>query len=224
MVLSGGLGSSAYVRQRLEQQFMSFPHPNASRVAVIPCNEPQLVVVRGLLLDQQQRWETGGTRSVLAQRIARASYGVIVQEAYVPAKHFDEDLADDRFSPGQKFAINQIQWLIRKGDAVSPGAPLVKSFEIRLADGEVTRRWASKIVVSQNDPGFLPTSMKRGECQQQLIHCRCSSADVDAQLGPRSYATSTVTSRACSRSSWSRSTREGHASAPAISFMCANLT
>lgn len=140
---------------------MKFPHPNANQVAVIPCNEPQLVVVRGLLLDQQQRWETGGTRSVLQSRIARASYGVVVREAYVPTRHLDEDVQEDRFSKGQKFAINQIQWLIRKGDPVSPNTPLVKSFEIRLAEGEVTRKWASKIVVSQNEPGFLPTSMKK---------------------------------------------------------------
>jgi hypothetical protein len=81
MVLSGGLGSSTYVRDCLQQRFMNFPHPNAHRVAILPCQDPQLVVVRGLLLDRQQKMETGNL-SVLSTRIARASYGVVVQEVY----------------------------------------------------------------------------------------------------------------------------------------------
>jgi hypothetical protein len=113
MVLSGGLGSSHYVRDRLQQQFLSFPHPNASQVAVIPCTEPQLVVVRGLLQDRQQRMETG-TVSVLASRIARASYGVIVQELYSPQLHAGEEVRKDAFNSGQTWAMNQIQWLIKK--------------------------------------------------------------------------------------------------------------
>jgi len=113
MVLSGGLGSSAYVRDKLQQQFQSFPHPNAQRVAIIPCNDPQLVVVRGLLLDRQQKMETGNV-SVLASRIARASYGVVVSEMYSPALHFNEEVVPDRFDPSIKWAKNQIQWLIRK--------------------------------------------------------------------------------------------------------------
>lgn len=113
MILSGGLGSSAYVRDRLEQQLLNYQHPNASQVAVVPCQDPQLVVVRGLLLEQQQRLETGNV-SVLASRIARASYGVVVRELYSPASHFGEDVVADEFNTKKKFAINQIQWLIRK--------------------------------------------------------------------------------------------------------------
>ncbi|KAK3349838.1 hypothetical protein B0T25DRAFT_250121 [Lasiosphaeria hispida] len=161
MVLSGGLGSSAYVREQLEQRFLNYPHPNASRVAVIPCNDPQLVVVRGLLLDRQQRWETGGTTSVLATRVARASYGVVVQEAYSPALHFNEDIAADVHDSRLKWAINQIQWLIRKGDAVNPNIPLVKSFEIRLAAEDSARSWDSEVVISHNEPSFLPKSLKQ---------------------------------------------------------------
>lgn len=90
MVLSGGLGSSAYVRDQLQQRFLAFPHPNSSRVAVIPCNDPQLVVVRGLLLDRQQRWQTNNTKPILASRLARASYGVIVEQTYSPEVHIGE--------------------------------------------------------------------------------------------------------------------------------------
>jgi len=113
MILSGGLGSSAYVRERLQQTCMHICHPNAPGVSVIPCQDPQLVVVRGLLLDRQQKMETGNI-SVLASRIARASYGVVVQELYSPQLHFNEEVRRDAFNSGQMWAVNQIQWLIRK--------------------------------------------------------------------------------------------------------------
>lgn len=89
------------------------PHPNAKHVAVVPCQDPQLVVVRGLLLDQQQKMETGYL-SVLASRVARASYGVIVKEHYVAERHFNEELVEDPNDSRRKWAINQIQWLIKK--------------------------------------------------------------------------------------------------------------
>jgi len=113
IILSGGLGSSAYIRERMQRQLMAVPHPNATHAAVVPCQDPQLVVVRGLLLDHQQRMETGNL-SVLATRVARASYGVVVKEAYSPAQDFNEDVVEDPFDSKKRWAINQIQWLIRK--------------------------------------------------------------------------------------------------------------
>ncbi|KAJ2899464.1 hypothetical protein MKZ38_003021 [Zalerion maritima] len=160
MVLSGGLGSSAYVRDMLQNRFSTFPHPNAQRVQILPCTDPQLVVIRGLLLDRQQALDTG-SMSVLAARVARASYGVVVQEVYSPTVHFNEDIRPDAYEPAKRFAINQIQWLIRKGDVINPNAPLVKSFEIRVGQNEGTRAWDSEIVVSHNEPNFLPRSLKQ---------------------------------------------------------------
>jgi hypothetical protein len=113
MVLSGGLGSSAYIRDKIQQQVTIYPHVNAKRVAVVPCHDPQLVVVRGLLLDHQQRMDTGNV-PVLAARIARSSYGIVVREMYSPATHFDEEVVEDPWNPKKKWAVNQIQWIIRK--------------------------------------------------------------------------------------------------------------
>ena len=98
---------------------------------------------------------------MLATRIARASYGVVVQEVYSPNLHFNEDIVTDQFDSSQKWAINQIQWLIQKGQVVNPNVPLVKSFEIRLGAGDTTRSWDSQIVISQNEPSFLPKSLKQ---------------------------------------------------------------
>ncbi|KAH6871409.1 hypothetical protein B0T10DRAFT_260960 [Thelonectria olida] len=160
MILAGGLGSSAYVRETIQQQLIGYKHTNARHVVVIPCQEPQLVVVRGLLLDHQQRIESGN-KAVLATRIARASYGVVIQERYNPALHFDEDVERDPFDGKQKWAINQIQWLICKGDVVNPRYPLKKTFEIKIDARDARRSWDAEIVVSHNDPGLLPRSLKK---------------------------------------------------------------
>ncbi|KAH7115505.1 hypothetical protein B0J13DRAFT_514682 [Dactylonectria estremocensis] len=160
MILAGGLGSSAYVRDTIRQQLSDYNHPNARQIIIIPCQDPQLVVVRGLLFNQQQKMETGDM-AVLATRIARASYGVVVREPYQPAIHFDEDVRHDVFIPNQKWAINQIQWLIRKGDVINPNSSLAKTFEIKLGPRDTTRSWDAEIVVSHNEPSFLPRSLKQ---------------------------------------------------------------
>ncbi|KAI8665892.1 hypothetical protein NCS57_00812100 [Fusarium keratoplasticum] len=109
---------------------------------------------------EQVKWETG-SMPVLASRIARASYGVVVQQIYSPAYHFGEDIIHDLYERKKKWAINQIQWLIKKGDVVYPDTPLVKGFEIRLSEGETTRSWNAEIVTSQNEVSFLPRSLKQ---------------------------------------------------------------
>ena len=179
MILAGGLGSSAYVRDSLQQQMMKYAHPNARQIVIIPCTEPQLVVVRGLLLDHQQRMQTGSI-SVLAKRIARASYSVIIKVPFSSQLHYNEDVQPEPFDPKQKWAIRQIKWLIRKvgidsryslhdiadladqGDEIDPHISIVKSFHIRLRPEETTRSWDANIVISDNERKFLPGSMKQG--------------------------------------------------------------
>ncbi|EWZ92921.1 hypothetical protein FOWG_05873 [Fusarium oxysporum f. sp. lycopersici MN25] len=160
VILSGGLGSSAYVREVLQEHLTKLQHPNARNLLVIPSQDPQLVVARGVLENKRQRMESGN-KSVLSTWIARASYGVIVQEIYMPAQHFDEEIRQDPWDPSVKWATNQIQWLIKKGDTVNPDSPLVKRFEIRLKDGDTTRAWDAEIVVSNNEAEWLPRSLKQ---------------------------------------------------------------
>lgn len=126
-------------------------------------------MVRGLLEDEKQRLETGNQLSVLATRIARASYGVIVKELYSPEVHFDDDVRKDPFDSKKKWAMNQIEWLIRKGDPISPNRPLMKQFEMSMGIKDTTRSWRAEIVISHNDIAFLPRSLKQG------IHTRASN-------------------------------------------------
>jgi hypothetical protein len=101
------------VRETIQQMFTNNPHPSATEIAIVPCREPQLAVARGLLFSHQQRWEND-RMPVIISHIARASYGVIVQQVYSPAQHFGEDIRDDPYERNKKWAVNQIQWLIKK--------------------------------------------------------------------------------------------------------------
>lgn len=112
MILSGGLGSSAYVRDRLQEDLSLNPHPNAAHIKIVQAHDPQLVVVKGLILDRLQKLETGD-KPVLATRKARASYGVMCKMKYNPQIHFQEELKTDPLD-GQVYAMSQIDWLIRK--------------------------------------------------------------------------------------------------------------
>jgi hypothetical protein len=159
MILSGGLGSSAYIRDRLQQQFRALPHPNAQNISVIPCQDPTLVIIRGLLQDRQQRLETG-VHSVLTNRVARASYGLLVRQLYNPAVHFNEDIETDRFQKKVKWVRKQIHWLIKKGQSID--VPISHQFDFHLAMNEPTRSWDAEIVVSHYESHQLPTSFKQG--------------------------------------------------------------
>ncbi|KAI6777669.1 hsp70 family chaperone [Emericellopsis cladophorae] len=161
MMLSGGLGSSVYVKDQIAARYANQPHPAAVGIRIVPCNEPQLVVARGLLLDEQQKWQTGSTMSVLSTRVARASYGIIVMEEYVPSLHYGETVFNDRFDPKKQWVSNQIQWLIKKGDMIHPNVPLSKPFHYRLAESDLTRSWTVDIITSRNEPSFLPRSMSQ---------------------------------------------------------------
>ncbi|KAH6966573.1 hypothetical protein EDB82DRAFT_548480 [Fusarium venenatum] len=177
VILSGGLGSSAYVREALQEHLTKLQHSNARNIIVIPSQDPQLVVARGVLENKRQRMESGN-KSVLSSWIARASYGVIVQEVYMPAQHFDEDIRQDPWNPDVKWATNQIQWLIKKGDTVNPDTPINKLFEIRLKDGDTTRAWDAEIVVSNNEPQWLPRSLKQAGAMK-LCSVRSNLAGIE---------------------------------------------
>ena len=113
MILAGGLGSSAYVRDAMQKQMIVQTHRSAQRLVVVPCTEPQLVVVKGLLMDRQQRMQTG-SKPILSKRIARASYGVVTKHPYDAQTHHAEDWEYDEHDTKKKWATKQIEWLIRK--------------------------------------------------------------------------------------------------------------
>ncbi|KAL8282494.1 hypothetical protein RB600_005781 [Gaeumannomyces tritici] len=164
MILSGGLGKSEYVRTQLRQQFEQCPHPRAEGAGILLCEDPQLVVVRGLLFDKQQAMDSARRRPVLAGRIARASYGIVVKEEYNPEIHkhimLDQDLVTDPFDR-KKYANNQIKWLIRKGERIDPSVPARHQLMMRVAENETALAWQFELVQNSVD-GALPRSTREG--------------------------------------------------------------
>ncbi|KAJ3521677.1 hypothetical protein NM208_g13185 [Fusarium decemcellulare] len=110
-----------------------------------------------------------GAYPVLATRIARSSYGMVAMEPYDPAVHFDEDIKTDKYDPKLKWARNQIEWLIRKGDVIDPNSSVIKSFMIKLDPGSSTRSWDAVIVMSNNEPHLLPRSMKQASVERICV-------------------------------------------------------
>ncbi|ROW05305.1 hypothetical protein VSDG_00113 [Cytospora chrysosperma] len=164
LILSGGLGSSAYVRERLQEELARNPHPNATQIKIVQAPDPQLVVVKGLILDRLQKLESGN-RPVIATRKARASYGVMCKMKYNPEIHFQEEIKTDPLD-GQTYAMSQIDWLIKKGDDIDPNVPIISTFSQKIEKGSTIRHWDSVVVISHSEKEFLPVSMKDSGAKQ----------------------------------------------------------
>jgi hypothetical protein len=120
IILSGGLGNSAYVQQRLKERY-SNPIGNSSsmidgaspaiQVNVAP--EPQLAVCKGIVADRLSVLSSGV--GVLPWRCARASYGMVCKIKFNPndPSHNGKIKEADPFT-GETFLTNCIEWFIRK--------------------------------------------------------------------------------------------------------------
>jgi hypothetical protein len=169
------------VQERLRDVLRRTPHPNAWNIAVIVSDDPQLAVVKGLLEDRRQQYDTGS--NCLTTRIARASYGVVCKYLYNPLVHKGEDIEDDQYKNGIKWALNQIDWFVkkvirayrrpqvtsgkqtadsRKGDELNTNHSYIERlFQRKVIPGNSNREWDAHIVTSDNPRENLPLSMKR---------------------------------------------------------------
>ncbi|KAJ2989638.1 hypothetical protein NUW58_g3369 [Xylaria curta] len=150
LVLSGGLGSSAYVQQRIKE---AFPNP---KVVVAEADEPQLAVVKGLVLDRKQRAKSGS--AALRIRKARASYGVVTQVRYDKKVHSGLRPTISELD-GERWIENQISWVIRKGDDID-SEQSGKTHGFSKAARKRNNPWISKreLVISHQDKDQLPTN------------------------------------------------------------------
>ncbi|KHN97561.1 uncharacterized protein MAM_04576 [Metarhizium album ARSEF 1941] len=111
IVLSGGLGSSDYVFQKLDEFFtwQKGRRPCLGEAKLWTCSNPQTAVIRGLLMNKRN--ETFGPR------ITRASYGVVAHQC--PLGKSKSRLKGSRDSRG-KAVPGQIQWVVKKGTMIRP--------------------------------------------------------------------------------------------------------
>lgn len=171
LVLSGGLGGSAYVKTQLETTY------NSTSISIIRSQEPQLSVVKGLVMDRKQRILSGS--ATLTTRIARASYGVLCRQPYNPAIHVGADVEADAYKKKQKWAIKQIEWLIRKvrlplsafvklerlrtkqGDTINTSTALEKTFTKKMDRPRSRLGYLSHIIQLSADDSALPQTSRR---------------------------------------------------------------
>jgi hypothetical protein len=115
MVLSGGLGNSAYVRDQLHSRYAcgNAPHINASNLQIRVAPDPQLVVCKGNVADRVQKLTSG--QSVLGWRCSRSSYGLLCKVKYDannPA-YYGLNTARDPLD-GQLYIMDYIDWFIKQ--------------------------------------------------------------------------------------------------------------
>ncbi|KAI1326628.1 hypothetical protein F5Y16DRAFT_421650 [Xylariaceae sp. FL0255] len=167
MILSGGLGSSKYVRDRLQAELTMKPHACATRVKLVQAPDPQLVVIKGLLLDRLQSLESN-IAPVIVSRVARASYGMICKSKYNPEIHAGEAVMRDQWD-GEMYAMGQIDWIIRKGDHISTNTPISQTFTKKIPNKDANRVFDCVIMISDRDRDFLPHSSNQEGAKQLCI-------------------------------------------------------
>ncbi|THY30127.1 hypothetical protein D6D00_03140 [Aureobasidium pullulans] len=171
LVVSGGFGSSPYLKQRLRKRYELNERDelfNARSIKILSAKEPQLAVCHGLVINRVQELKT--RMSVYTERCCRNSYGIVVRQLYDPMLHQGEDICHDGRDK-QKWAENQIHWLVKKvcflsdhassnGQRVSVKEGVTHPYRLKLNRGAEQIPWTTHIVMSSLSADQLPRSTK----------------------------------------------------------------
>lgn len=115
IVLSGGLGNSAYVRDQLRLRYLNgkASQPNTRNLSIRVAPEPQLVVCKGNVADRIQKLKSG--QPVLGLRCCRSSYGMLCKVKYNPSNPAHQGLPR-QMDPVDNiiYVTNWINWFIKQ--------------------------------------------------------------------------------------------------------------
>jgi hypothetical protein len=170
LVLSGGLGNSAYVQSRLRSKyaFGNTSHSNARSMQIRVAPDPQLVVCKGNVADRVQKLKNG--QSVLGWRCCRASYGTKCKMLYNPKnpQHIGQRTEIDILDK-KTYIVDCVDWFIKKGEPVSSEFPIVRPFSRKCPPATRTqpdpaRIFPTAVVSSDTDAELLPYVMNSA-CQ-----------------------------------------------------------
>jgi hypothetical protein len=185
LILSGGLGNSAYVQDRLKAKYSTLQQANTvapgseqpSQVQVLIAPDPQLAVCKGLISDRISILTSGS--GILPWRCARASYGMICKVKYNPSNpnHRGKKLVLDPYT-GESFIPSTVEWFIKKGQAVNASTPIIRPFTKKLPPGSGTRTFPSSVVVSHVDAAKLPYQIAEGGDARILAEVTAELANV----------------------------------------------
>ncbi|PSN68283.1 hypothetical protein BS50DRAFT_491615 [Corynespora cassiicola Philippines] len=161
MILSGGLGNSAYVLSRLRQRYTSgnSHHPNARTLQIRVAPDTQLVVCKGNVADRVAKITSG--HSVLDQRCCRTSYGTLCKVLYDPKnpKHVGQKTEIDHMD-GRAYVMNWIDWFIKQGQAVSSDEPIQRNFQ---------RKCSPATAMNPDPPRVFPTEIVSCDLESVML-------------------------------------------------------
>ncbi|EXJ64947.1 hypothetical protein A1O7_01286 [Cladophialophora yegresii CBS 114405] len=163
IVLTGGLGSNLYVKEKLEERYCNSSRVCLRGMTVLTASEPQQAVARGLVVNEMSWIHRESQPQVLRKWISRYSYGFIGKQLFDPNKHLYQDKLDSKNEiarvTGKVWAVNQIIWMIKKGQKLTPNDIMSVPVTRIIDPTKVSRRRRLRfdIVVSDMD-GDLPHS------------------------------------------------------------------
>ncbi|RPB07623.1 actin-like ATPase domain-containing protein [Morchella conica CCBAS932] len=111
--LAGGLGSSQYLKQRIEDAFRS------DSIRVIQPTDTASATVLGCIRDQVR--DLQGHTTTVESRRCPAHYGILVSHAFDSNIHDPADFHKDEHT-GKAVARNQVEWFARKGVEITNGS------------------------------------------------------------------------------------------------------
>ena len=146
LVFSGGLGKNLYIRDRLRRfvaEQRSF-QSNANDLEVLLAQEPQLVVVRGLVKDRVQEICRGVV--IFDMVCCRESYGMKTREEYDRKRHRGPEPEKDE-KDGKRWVYNRIDWVIKQVSQPIPVKLLIDHFNSPSSLGRIdlARRHTSNV-------------------------------------------------------------------------------
>ncbi|KAI9768634.1 MAG: hypothetical protein M1840_004831 [Geoglossum simile] len=156
-ILSGGLGSSAYVQREIKARY---EQRGMTVLADTDPQEPPVAVCKGLVLDRMQRICYG--TSVLRTRCCRASYGILQDEKYKKDKHEEQTPFKCPFN-GKSYVPNRIYWIISKGKTINEDTPIKHKIRRRIGLEDSSNGWEDIVVISKFHPDCLPQYLDQGD-------------------------------------------------------------
>ncbi|KAI9767085.1 MAG: hypothetical protein M1840_005873 [Geoglossum simile] len=199
LVLSGGLGSSRYVQTQFTKEYSD---RGIKVLFAKETEEPPLAVCKGLVIDRMQR--ICHNASVFRTRRFRSSYGILYSERYDKSKHSGQKSIKNSLD-GHKYAENQIDWIIRRGDEISEDETISRKYSRIVSppnnhssNNNANTTWRDGVVTSDLPPASLPPSLHSPGAQ---VICYIVS---DLGPSPDPDTTAGITQRRKSSISWKK--------------------
>ncbi|KAF8847285.1 hypothetical protein BDZ45DRAFT_343318 [Acephala macrosclerotiorum] len=166
LFLAGGLGSSKYVQDEIVN------HCKNLRVLFAPDPEDlPLAVCKGLVTDRLQHYSD--QLPVIPIRSTNTSYGIICREVYTK-KHSNQYYTKSQLD-GNKYAENQIDWILVKGNKSLRGESVTRSYTFLLDPSKLIDSWGFTVVSSTLNTDHLPSFLD-GKGAKVLCHVTSVSA------------------------------------------------